>query len=659
MKQKLTITGLLLLATFILAACNTAPPQTFAVTEVVEVEVTREVEVIREIEVTRIVVEETHDETSDTVADEAAEILGAATHAVDLIGAWVNAGAPEAAPFDYEGIDGKTHQGTFEVDILPLFTTNGIWFDGSQACTGCHFANSENSYHEMNLSTYEGIITGADSLEDPPGVSILGQSIPGEGDFDWENSELRKRLRDNRMPPRMPFDITEENRDGPTLDINGTEVRAVTLIADWVNAGVPETEPFGDYGATFEANVLPLFTENSAWYDGSQACTGCHFAGSELSDHEMDLTTYEGVLAGADVLEAPPGVSILGESEPGAGDYDWEHSAMRVRLRDNRMPPGSPFDPTEANRDGPLVLHGQRIEIGLTDSDLFGNGECQVNAVNLIGAWVEAGAPETDAFEFTDLDGEACSGTFEADVLHLFTENNVWYDGSQACTGCHFAASEESYHEMDLSSYAGILAGADTLEDPPGVSILGESTPGAGDFDWSNSKLHARLRNNRMPPGMPFDITEENRDGPTLDINGSAVRAVTLIADWVTAGAPETEPFGDYGATFEEHVLPLFTENNAWYDGSQACAGCHFDNSEISYHEMNLSSYEGILTGADVISEPPGVSILGQDVPGEGDFDWDAAKLHARLRNNRMPPGIPFDITEENRDGPVILAGTH
>jgi hypothetical protein len=59
-----------------------------------------------------------------------------------------------------------------------------------------------------------------------------------------------------------------------------------------------------------------------------------------------------------------------------------------------------------------------------------------------------------------------------------------------------------------------------------------------------------------------------------------------------------------------------------------------------------------------VLSEPPGVPILGQSAVGETDFDWDHAKLRGRMRNNRMPPGIPFDITEANRDGPVILAGT-
>ncbi|MCB9443890.1 MAG: hypothetical protein H6669_06605 [Ardenticatenaceae bacterium] len=285
---------------------------------------------------------------------------GGAAKAVDLIGAWVQADAPETEPFDYTGYDGNLHQGTFEADIQPLFTTNGLWFDGSQACTGCHFANSEASYHEMDLSSYAGIMSGGDVLSAPPGVPILGQTEVGTADFNWADSKLRARLRNNRMPPGWEFDITEENRDGPTLDVNGTEVRAVDLIGAWVEAGAPEFDAFGEYGATFEANVLPLFTENGTWYEGSQACIGCHFANSEASYHEMDLSSYAGIMTGGDALSAPPGVPILGQSEFGAADFDWEHSKLRERLRNNRMPPGVAFDITEENRDGPVVLAGTK-----------------------------------------------------------------------------------------------------------------------------------------------------------------------------------------------------------------------------------------------------------------------------------------------------------
>jgi hypothetical protein len=143
--------------------------------------------------------------------------LGAAAKAVDLIGTCVEAGVPETAAFDYIGMDGNIYPATFEVDILPLFTAKDIWFEGSRACDGCHFANSEASNHEMDLGTYEGILAGADVLEEPPGVSILGESGAGAGDYDWDSSKLHARLRNNRMPPGWEFDITEENRDGPLI----------------------------------------------------------------------------------------------------------------------------------------------------------------------------------------------------------------------------------------------------------------------------------------------------------------------------------------------------------------------------------------------------------------------------------------------------------
>lgn len=137
-----------------------------------------------------------------------------------------------------------------------------------------------------------------------------------------------------------------------------------------------------------------------------------------------------------------------------------------------------------------------------------GGGEAEVRAVDLIGAWVDAGAPNGD-FNFVAEDGNTYAANFEADVLPLFTTPGAWFEGSQACTDCHYDNSEDSYHEMDLSSYDGILLGGDVLSKPPGEAIVV-----AG--DWEGSKLRGRLRNNRMPPGWEFDLTEENRDGPTI-----------------------------------------------------------------------------------------------------------------------------------------------
>ncbi|MCA9968566.1 MAG: c-type cytochrome, partial [Anaerolineales bacterium] len=51
--------------------------------------------------------------------------------------------------------------------------------------------------------------------------------------------------------------------------------------------------------------------------------------------------------------------------------------------------------------------------------------------------------------------------------------------------------------------------GGDVLSAPPGVPVV---VPGS----WADSKLRARLRDNRMPPGWEFDIEETNRDGPLV-----------------------------------------------------------------------------------------------------------------------------------------------
>ena len=554
-------------------------------------------------------------------------------YAVDLIGAWVDAGAADGR-FPFTSLNDESCTGDFTIDVLPLFTTEDAWFAGSQACTECHFDNSEDSRHEIDLSSLAGIMMGGDVLSDPPGVAIV---LPG----DWDNSKLRARLRNNRMPPGWEFDIEETNRDGPLLEHDGGNVYAVELIGAWVNAGAPDgdfvwTDMDGsEHDGSFEADVLPLFTEEDAWFEGSQACTECHFDNSEDSRHEMNLGSYDGIMLGGDVLSEPPGVAIV---LPG----DWDNSKLRARLRNNRMPPGWEFDIEETNRDGPIIT------VGLVNTSTT-SGDCDIYAVDLIGAWVDAGAAD-GRFPFTSLNDEACFGDFNADVLPLFTTEDAWFEGSQACTECHFDNSEDSRHEMNLGSYDGIMLGGDVLSDPPGVAIV---LPG----DWSNSKLRARLRNNRMPPNWEFDIEETNRDGPLLEHDGGNVYAVELIGTWVDAGAPDGDfawndmDGGEHDGSFEADVLPLFTTEDAWFEGSQACTECHFDNSEDSRHEMNLGSYDGIMLGGDVLSDPPGVAIV---LPG----DWDNSKLRARLRNNRMPPGWEFDIEETNRDGPIITVGT-
>ncbi|NQU58751.1 MAG: hypothetical protein HQ513_16105, partial [Rhodospirillales bacterium] len=99
-----------------------------------------------------------------------------AIKAVDLVAAWVGAGAPNGA-FSYTDMAGNATDANFDGDVLPLFTTDGIWGEGTAACTSCHFDNTPDSYHEMDLSSYAGLMKGADVNEQPPGVPLFGQSM--------------------------------------------------------------------------------------------------------------------------------------------------------------------------------------------------------------------------------------------------------------------------------------------------------------------------------------------------------------------------------------------------------------------------------------------------------------------------------------------------
>lgn len=127
---------------------------------------------------------------------------------------------------------------------------------------------------------------------------------------------------------------------------------------------------------------------------------------------------------------------------------------------------------------------------------------CAVYAVDLLGAWAAAGAPENEAFPFTAVTGAECTGNFDADVLPLFQTANLWYTGSPACKNCHNTDLIVSYAQMDLSSYAGILAGSRrTSPDATGNDILGIRESKA----WDKTTLYNQINIKRMPPGLPVE----------------------------------------------------------------------------------------------------------------------------------------------------------
>jgi hypothetical protein len=119
--------------------------------------------------------------------------------------------------------------------------------------------------------------------------------------------------------------------------------------------------------------------------------------------------------------------------------------------------------------------------------------KCKVAATDLIGAWVSAGSPETEAFPFADLNGQSCEGTF-ADIQSLFRENSIWFPGSLGCISCHNADLTDRSAGLDLTSYDSILMGSRRAD----VTAQGNDILGGG--NWENSLLHEVLVNQGLTP---------------------------------------------------------------------------------------------------------------------------------------------------------------
>lgn len=135
----------------------------------------------------------------------------------------------------------------------------------------------------------------------------------------------------------------------------------------------------------------------------------------------------------------------------------------------------------------------------VTDGEPNAFGKCEVRALDLLGAWVEAGSPEAEVFTFADVNGNPCEGTFSTDVAPLLGENNVWFPASLSCTSCHNSALTERSAGLDLTSYAGILAGSQraSADAANGDNILGGGT-------WENSLLFLTLTQmDSIPDGHP------------------------------------------------------------------------------------------------------------------------------------------------------------
>jgi hypothetical protein len=165
------------------------------------------------------------------------------------------------------------------------------------------------------------------------------------------------------------------------------------------------------------------------------------------------------------------------------------------------------------------------------DSGAF--NKCQIAAVDLIGAWVKAGVPETDPFQFSDVNGMDCQAVFEKDVRPLFVESNLWYPGSLACSSCHQPDLAKALQNMDLSSYSGILAGSMRANgEPKGKDILGGGV-------WEESLLYQMIY---TPDGKSLIGRQIMPLGRTPDVpaNGPVIFAGEIIPADAPAEATAT-----------------------------------------------------------------------------------------------------------------------
>lgn len=192
------------------------------------------------------------------------------------------------------------------------------------------------------------------------------------------------------------------------------------------------------------------------------------------------------------------------------------------------------------NRGDPLVdrtpvptLIPATMPVQSAGGDAGAFNKCQVAAVDLIGAWVTAGVPETEKFGFTDVSGQACEAVFAKDVQPLFLESNLWYPGSLSCSSCHQANLAVALQNMDLSSYAGILAGSGRANgEPKGKDILGGGV-------WEESLLYQMVY---APEGKSLINRPIMPLGRTADVpdKGPLIFAGRIIPAEETAGASAT-----------------------------------------------------------------------------------------------------------------------
>lgn len=165
--------------------------------------------------------------------------------------------------------------------------------------------------------------------------------------------------------------------------------------------------------------------------------------------------------------------------------------------------------------------------------------KCMVSAEPLLSTWINAGYPEVDPFTFIDDKGATCSATY-GEVAVLFNEANLWYSGALACVSCHNSDVLIASAQLDLSSYAGILAGSRrTSVDAKGNDILGGG-------NWEASKLREILFVlKQMPLGRPEGAVAEQ--GPVVQVGIQIEATSTQTPSAPVSEVPRQSNPGDPG----------------------------------------------------------------------------------------------------------------
>lgn len=201
-------------------------------------------------------------------------------------------------------------------------------------------------------------------------------------------------------------------------------------------------------------------------------------------------------------------------------------------------------------------------------------------------------------------------------IANLMNTPNAFGPGP-ACSVCHSSEdASKSYRGLKLTSCEGMIKGS---TEAPARAIF---TPGK---DPKREIMGRRLRNNRMPLGVQFNVPTDSAP-------------IIAIRDWIAAGAANDD-------NYKNNIQKLFTTANTFAPDTPACTECHMSNQEPpSFHELNLSTYEGVMLGADSVAK--GVDKATKVIiPGEP----EQSGVFQHLVENRMPPGI--DPTED-RDHP-------